>query len=1429
MGESGTDLDLAQLRGNLDLLLRAQRLGKTGYVVSDVKADRVYWSDSLFEQRKIPRRPFFTIAEGRECIHPDDLAGFTTKREQALKDGLPFEHEMRIICGDGSIIWERGQSQPQFDAQGNFTGLLSVIDDITEAKNATASLIEQEATYRSLFNSIGDAIFLTQDGVFIDCNKIALEMFGATREQMIGSSPARYSPERQPDGRLSSEKSAAMIARALAGERHSFEWRHMRQDGSEFDAEVTLNRVEGSTESYFFGVVRDISERKKAEEALKASHDKFAGAFNSSADAMIVLATGPDPGTGVILEANDSVKKIFARDRSELIGRRILDAGAFIDPKDIAEVRRILIDEGSARAVPIRIERPDGKVIEAEVSGAQFESGGGRLSIITIRDVSERHEQDRRIRELNGELAANLRQLRAIADNLPVGISQTDTQGRILFLNKTLERWLATDIATARGKTAAELFKPEYIAATRPMREAFAAGIPRAEQVIPMPDGQTRIVESTNIPDVDAAGIKHGNFGLVMDVTERKTAEAELRASHEKFASAFEYSTDAMVVSTVGAEVWDGAILDINRSAERMFGLSREELVGRTFAELRGRMTAFPLDDFRRAVVTDGSVRDLAVDIPRADGSMINVLVSGARFHLGDRPHTLTVIRDVSAARRAELKIHELNESLEKSVHQLRAIADNLPVAISYHDAERRFLFMNRTMEKWFATTEAQMLGRPVDDVVSDEYKRQLAKVRERFAKGEYHYEMALPYPDGLTRDVDVSFVPEKDEEGRTAGFYTLAIDISERKRAEQELKASHDKFFSAFEFSTDAMIVAEYTDDIWLGTIVEVNRSGEQLLGRPREQIVGRSAREFQSGIDAQTLRAFSEGIENDGHVRDLPIQRQMPSGNIAHLLASGSRFKVGDKHFILGIFRNVTDERKAEQRIRELNGTLEENLRLLRAIADNLPVAITYQDANGRFLFTNKTAETWFATGEGGMLGKTVRELVSQAYLDSLGPIRERITAGHSKIEGTVPYPDGKTRVVEATVVHDKNPDGSPRGRYTLLIDLTERKMQEDQLQQSQKMQAVGKLTGGVAHDFNNLLAVISGNLDLAAETLGNTNKRVSRLLEPARRAAERGSTLTRSLLAFSRQQPLSPQVTDLNSLVRDMTELLRRTMPSNIGIEFVGAAGLWACEVDPGQLQNALLNLVVNARDAMPEGGRLTIETRNTRIDSDYAAIHADLTPGQYVMLAVSDTGTGMPPDVVAHAFEPFFTTKDLGRGTGLGLSMVYGFAKQSGGHVAIYSEVGSGTTVKVYLPRWAGQVDAPAPRVERSELAARSETVLVVEDDEDMRFVAVTMLRSLGYTVLDTSTGPKALDLLARHDDIALLVTDVILAGNMNGRVLAEEAQRRVPGIKVLYMSGYTEDAIVHHGRLDLGVHFIQKPFRKPDLAAKVREALETPVK
>ena len=391
--------------------------------------------------------------------------------------------------------------------------------------------------------------------------------------------------------------------------------------------------------------------------------------------------------------------------------------------------------------------------------------------------------------------------------------------------------------------------------------------------------------------------------------------------------------------------------------------------------------------------------------------------------------------------------------------------------------------------------------------------------------------------------------------------------------------------------------------------------------------------------------------------------------------------------------------------------------------------------------------------------------------------------------------------------------------------------RREAEEMLRHAQKMEAIGQLTGGVAHDFNNLLTIISGNIETAQRSLNlwseASRDRLTRAIANAASGAQRAAALTQRLLAFARRQPLDPRLTNVNQLISGMSEFFRRTLGENIDLEIVGSAGLWQVEVDPSQMEAAILNLVVNAKDAMADAGKLTIETGNAFIDESYSQHNADIPVGQYVQISVSDTGEGMSREVQQKAFDPFFTTKEPGQGTGLGLSQVYGFVKQSGGHVKIYSELGEGTTIKIYLPR--AYVTSSASRESEPPVVGSpgSETILVVEDEADVRAYLVETLRDLNYRVREAADGAAALTLLeAEPFRIDLLLTDIVMPG-MNGRQLADALQRRQPELKVLFITGYSRNAIVHQGRLDAGVSLLQKPLTQAMLASKIREILDKP--
>jgi signal transduction histidine kinase len=402
-----------------------------------------------------------------------------------------------------------------------------------------------------------------------------------------------------------------------------------------------------------------------------------------------------------------------------------------------------------------------------------------------------------------------------------------------------------------------------------------------------------------------------------------------------------------------------------------------------------------------------------------------------------------------------------------------------------------------------------------------------------------------------------------------------------------------------------------------------------------------------------------------------------------------------------------------------------------------------------------------------------------------------------------------------------HSQSADG---GFVTTYLDITERKRAENRLHQSQKMESLGKMTGGIAHDFNNLLTVIVGNLELLKGRVGD-DSRAQRHVEMALMGADRGAKLTHQLLAFARKQPLVPRAVNLAQILPDLTDMLRRTLGELIEIEIVGSPGLWNVSIDPHQFESAVLNLAINARDAMPNGGKLTLELANIRLDDAYAAQHVEVKAGQYIVFSITDTGAGMPAETVERAFDPFFTTKGEG-GTGLGLSMVFGFVKQSGGHIKIYSEPGHGTTVKLYLPRTSDGIPDAYEAKSIGDITG-SETILVVEDEDPVRTTVMALVGGLGYRVIEAADGAAALSILEGGAPIDLLFTDVIMPGPVSSRVLAQRARELRPMMKILFTSGYTENTIVHNGRLDAGVQLISKPYGRDQLAQKLRSVLNQP--
>ena len=644
---------------------------------------------------------------------------------------------------------------------------------------------------------------------------------------------------------------------------------------------------------------------------------------------------------------------------------------------------------------------------------------------------------------------------------------------------------------------------------------------------------------------------------------------------------------------------------------------------------------------------------------------------------------------------------------------------------------------------------------------------------------------------------------------------------------AEEALRASEERYGSVVAALAEGIVFMDAD-----GRLRASNASAERILGLTAEQIGGRTT------FDPRWRAVHEDGSPFPGDTHPITVSLRTgqpcsdvimgvdkPTGELTWIsINSQPLFRRGEgkPYAAVASFFDITDRKRAEDALRATQARLRDVLASSTAV-----VYATKMTADG-------FAPSWVSENVTRLLGYEVGEVLHPRWwVGHLHPSdRSRVLAdiptllrkGELTLEYQFQAKNGAYRWIhdEARLLRD--PTGLPVEVFGAWLDITERKQLEQQFQQAQKMEAVGRLAGGVAHDFNNLLTAILGSADLLLDDLKPNVPAREEILE-IRKAALRAADLTRQLLAFSRQQVISPVVLNPNEAVGNIDKLLRRLLGEDVELRTVLKPELGAVKADPSQLEQVVVNLAVNARDAMPAGGKLTIETQNVELDEEYAQGHVSAQPGSYVMIAVTDTGSGMDAVTQARIFEPFFTTKEKGKGTGLGLATVYGIVKQSGGWIWVYSEPGHGTTFKIYLPRVTEAAAPAAPSPVQPVSVRGSETVLLVEDDEMIRALVQKVLKANGYATLVAESGPAALRLAGQHDGrIHLLMTDVVMPG-MNGREVAERVASAHAGIKVLYLSGYTDDAIVHHGVLEPGIAFLQKPFTPALLVRKVREVLD----
>jgi PAS domain S-box-containing protein len=781
--------------------------------------------------------------------------------------------------------------------------------------------------------------------------------------------------------------------------------------------------------------------------------------------------------------------------------------------------------------------------------------------------------------------------------------------------------------------------------------------------------------------------------------------------------------------------------------------------------------------------------------------------------------------RDITERKRVE----------EASAAQQRLL-DNLiaavPDLIYFKDRESRFVRINEAFARRAGLIDVKAaLGKTDFDIFGEQHARQAYEDEQRImATGQpmINKEEREDWPDGRTTWVTSTKLPMFDNNGKIAGIMGISHDITDLKRADVLLRRTEELYRSAIA-GADAV---PYSSDFKTKSYVFMGEGIQQLIGYAPHEV---NDALWQKIIQKSVMLGEATGLEKD------EAARRVGSGDIrrwrcdmcittrdgkTRWIADASILKLdesGQPIGSMGILQDITERKQAEETLRLLNSAVEQS-------KESVVITDAELDLPGpKIIFVNPafTQMTGYTAEEA--IGKTPRMLqgprTDRAVLNRL---RKNLENGEVFEGEAINYrKDGTEFDLEWQIAPLRNAAGKITNFVAIQHDITERKRLEAQLFQSQKLETVGKLAGGFAHEFNSILTAIIGQSELLLGDLPSGSPLAKNATEISR-AAGRAATLTRQLLAYGRKQFLQPEALDLNRVIAGMEDMFHHLMGGDVDMHIVPTPDLQAVKVDAGQIEQVIMNMAINARDAMPNGGKLTLETANISFDQDSVGRYPELEPGDYVMLAITDTGMGMSESVKARVFEPFFSTKGVGQGTGLGLSTCYGIVKQSGGHISVYSEPGRGTTFKIYLPQVEAQAKIPIQRVDSLDLPHGTETILLVEDDPALREMAATLLRRLGYTVLTAANGIEALSV--KHErttgHVDLLFTDVVMP-HMSGKELADRVRALYPHTKILFTSAYTENAIVHQGVLDKGVALLQKPFTPSALAHKVREMLDQP--
>jgi two-component system cell cycle sensor histidine kinase/response regulator CckA len=1258
----------------------------------------------------------------------------------------------------------------------------------------------------ALVESADDSIMSrTLDGILTSWNPATERLYGWPAAEAIG----------QPHSLLIPPDKAAELTEVMdqlrAGDRvQTFETVRLHRDGTRIDVSLTVSPIK-DPEGRLVGVsttARDIRERKRSEDDLNRTTTLFRAVVDGTSDAVFIKDLA-----GRYILINEAASRFVGRPIEEVLGR---DDTALFGPDDARQVmthdRRVMDSDC--------ISTHEESVTEAGVTRiylstkTPYKDARGRvIGLIGIsRDLTDR---------LKGEVALRESQARLVRAQAVAKIGSWETDLTTLQVTWSDETYRIFEIRPDQGQMTHQRFlefvHPEDRAG---VDEAFIKShghrsLCSITHRAVTPDGRIKVLEECWQTQDNDRGEPVRVVGTCQDVTLRKQVDDAVRDSEARYRT---------LVEATAAIVWDSPPSGEFDSPQPRW----TEFTGQTVDQHRGWgwLDVIHPDDREvsarawAAAVAERGIYRVEHRLRRADGEYRSMSVRAVPVLDPDGAirEWVGVHTDVTEQKRA-------NDAVRESEARNTAILGAALDGIVTIDREGRVLEFNPAAEAIFGYRSGDVVGREMAEFVIP------ARLRDAHRRGMAHYwatgdgpilrqriELTALRADGTEFPVELAITPIPC--GGSTVFTGFIRDITERKRAEAERAELLTRLNLQVERLPLAYLLSgpDFRYTRWNPAAERTfGFSQAEVLGKhPFEVIVPQEARDLVADIFARLAAG-----EMDAHGA---CENATKDGRVITCEWYNTPLFDTDGTFqgVLSLAQDVTERKRSE-------ATLRDREELLRNIIAHIPAGVFWKDRDGRFLGANEQ----FALDQGfsasdEVVGKMDFDLtMTRAEADAFRAADLRMMVGGEplvNVPETQTRSDGRKIHLLVSKVPLRDTTGQVSGVLGVYQDVTEARLLEEQFRQAQKMEAFGQLAGGVAHDFNNLLTIIIGYSEILLESLPE-NDPFREMIAEIHKAGERSAGLTRQLLAFSRQQVLATRILNLNEVVADTDKMLRRLIGEDIRLTTTLETQPWAVQADPGQVEQLLLNLAVNARDAMPKGGRLTIETKNVELDEAYIGTHKDVRIGRHVLLSVTDTGSGIPPAVVARIFEPFFTTKETGKGTGLGLATVYGIVKQSGGHVAVYSEVGLGTTFKVYLP----QAEQPSERsLAPSRILAHprgTETILLAEDEAAVRALTRSVLTGCGYCVLEAADGEEAVRVAAAHSGpIQLLITDVVMPGT-GGRAVAEQLTKKYPSLRVIYVSGYTDDAVIRHGVLRDGVNFIQKPFTAAALARKVRDVLD----